>query len=160
MTRSIKQYQLDKSIWTEDDFEHMQWHDNPIHAITFSDNFEIIMDIDYIFEWILKGKKYIFWISPCTFIFENVYDMAFDVGPTSPGFTIDFITKENPQKPNNAEHIKRDTEYDWTIEMQEGTISFKSIGYKQFVRQKPRLLATQKLDTLQRGEISFERKTF
>ena len=160
MTRSIKQYQLDKSMWTEDDFENMQWHDNPIHAITFSDNFEIIIDIDYIFEWILKGKKYFFWISPCTFIFENVYDLTFDVGPISPGFTIDFITKENPQKPKNAEYVKRDTEYYWTIEMQEGTISFKSIGYKQFVRQKPRLLATQKLDTLQRGEISFERKTF
>lgn len=111
-------------------------------------------------KWVLKGKKYIFWISPCTFIFENVFDLTFDVGPTTPGFTIDYITKENPQKTKNAEHIKRDTEYDWTIEMQEGTITSKSIGYKQFVRQKPRLLATQKLDILERGKISFDSKTF
>ena len=138
----------------------MRWHDNPIHAITFSDNFEILMDIDYIFEWVLKGKKYIFWISPCTLIFENVYELAFDVGPTIPGLTIDLVTRENPQKPKNFKHIKRDIEYDWTIEMQEGTISFKSIGYKQFVRQKPRLISTQKLDTIERGGISFNKKTF
>lgn len=160
MTHFNKQYQLEKLIWTEGDFERMQWHDNPIHAITFSDNFEILMDIDYIFEWVLKGEKYIFWISPCTFIFENVYDLTFDVGPATPGFTIDIITKENPQKPMNAEYVKRDIEYDWTIEMQEGTISFKSIGYKQFVRQKPRLIPTQKLDIKKRGGISFDKKTF
>jgi hypothetical protein len=160
MRHSNNQNPLDKSLWTEADFENMQWHDNPIHAFMFSDNFEIIMDIDYIFEWVLKGKKYAFWISPCTFIFENVYDLTFNVGPATPGLTIDFITKENPQKTQNAEHINRDTEYDWTIEAQEGTISFKSIGYKQFVRQKPRLLATQKLESIDRGGISFDRTTF
>jgi len=135
----------------------MQWHDNPIHAITYIDNFEIVFDIDYIFEWILKGKKYIFWIAPCTLIFENVYDLIFDVGPTTPGMIIDFITKENPQKPKNSEHINRDIEFDWTIGMQEGTISFKSVGYKQFVRENPKLLATQKLESKERGGLSFER---
>ncbi len=44
----------------------MQWHENPIHAKTFTGNFEILFDIDYIFEWGLKGKNYIFRIAPCT----------------------------------------------------------------------------------------------
>ncbi|MEO6358496.1 MAG: hypothetical protein ABIU77_14945 [Ferruginibacter sp.] len=151
---------MNKTIWTEEDFENMQWHDNPIHAITNSDNFEILFDIDYIFEWILKGKEYVFWIAPCTLIFENVYDLTFDVGPATPGMTIDFITRENPQKPKNSAYINRDTEFDWTIEMQEGNISFKSVGYKQFVRQIPKLVATQKLESKERGGLSFDRTTF
>jgi len=155
MTQSSKQYKLDKHIWTETDFDNMRWHDNPIHAVTFGDNFELQLDIDYVFEWILKGKKYIFWIAPCTLIFENVYDLVFDVGPTTPGLTIDSVTKENPQRPKNSEHINRDTEFDWTIEMQEGAITFKSIGFKQYVRRLPKLLRAQKLTLEERGGLSF-----
>lgn len=155
MTRSTKQFKLDKNIWTEADFDSMDWHDNPIHAMTFGDHFEFILDIDYIFEWVLKGKKFIFWISPCTLVFDNVYDMTFDIGPTTPGLTIDFVTKANPQLPKNSEYINRDTEFDWTIEMQEGTISFKSVGFKQHVRQLPKLLRTQKLALEERGGLSF-----
>jgi hypothetical protein len=155
MTQSTKQFKLDKNIWTEADFDSMNWHDNPIHAITFGDNFELLLDIDYVFEWVLKGKKYLFWISPCTLMFENVYDLTFDIGPTTPGLTIDFLTKENSQRPKNSEYIKRDIEFDWTIEMQEGTISFKSVGFKQYVRQLPQLLRAQKMAHEARGGLSF-----
>ncbi len=155
MTQSTNQFKLDKYIWTEADFDSMNWHDNPVHALTFGDNYELLLDIDYIFEWVLKGKKYIFWIAPCTLVFENVYDLTFDIGPTTPGLTIDFVTKENPQRPKNSEYINRDTEFDWTIEMQEGTINFKSVGFKQYVRHSPRLLRTQKLTLEERGGLSF-----
>ncbi len=156
MTQSTEQYKFDKFIWTENDFDQMNWHDSPIHAIAFGDNFKLLMDIDYIFEWVLKGEKYIFWIAPCTLVFENVYNLAFDVGPTTPGFTIDFVTMENRQRPKNSEYIDRDTEFDWTIEMQEGTITFKSVGFKQYVRQLPKLLRRQKLTLIERGGLSFE----
>jgi len=92
-------------------------------------------------------------------VLENVYDLTFDIGPTTPGLTIDFVTKENPQRPKNSEYIKRDTEYDWTIEMQEGIISFKSAGFKQYVRQPPKLLRTQKLTLEERGGLSFATTT-
>ena len=157
MPQSIKEYKLDKLIWTDTDFDNMDWHDNPVHAIRFSDDFEFVLDIDYIFQWVHKGKKYLFWISPCTLVFENVYDLTFDVGPSTPGFTIDFVTKTNPQRPKNAEYIDRDTEFAWTIEMQEGTITFKSVGFKQYVRRLPKLIATQKIELEQRGGISFDK---
>lgn len=150
----MTEYHLQKNVWTEVDFEQMNWHDNPIHAIAFGDN-EIKLDIDYIFEWVLKGKTYNFWISPCTLVFENIYDLVFDVGPSSSSFTIDLIAKENPQKPKNSEHIKREIENDWTIEMQEGTMHFKSVGFKQYIRESPVLLPTQKIEATQRGGISF-----
>jgi hypothetical protein len=157
MIASSKEYRLEKTLWTEADFDNMSWHDNPVHAFTFSDESEILLDIDYIFKWVLKGKKYKFWISPCTLIFENVYDLTFDIGPSHPGLTIDIITIENPQRPRNSEYINRETEYDWIIEMQEGEISFKSVGFKQYVRTTPKLLRTQKISTLDRGGICFRR---
>src|SRR5688572_22325516 len=134
MTPSSKEYKLEKSIWTDADFENMDWHDNPIHAIAFTDNFELLLDIDYIFDWVSKRKEYIFWISPCTLVFENVYDLTFEIGPITPGLTIDFVTKENPQKPTNSDFINRDTEFDWIIATQEGTMKFKSVGFTQYVR--------------------------
>lgn len=157
MTTPSKEYRLEKVVWTEVDFDHMNWHDNPIHAMTFSDQFELLLDIDYIFEWVQKGKKYKFWISPCTLIFENVYDLTFDIGASTPGLTIDSITKGNPQRPRNSEHIDRETEFDWTIEMQEGVIGFKSVGFKQYIRTMPKLLSTQKIMPEERGQISFSR---
>ena len=45
-------YHLEKTIWTDTDFEQMNWHDCPIHAFSFNDNFELLLDIDYIFKWV------------------------------------------------------------------------------------------------------------
>lgn len=156
MKQTTNQFKLEKNIWTEADFKNMVWHDNPIHALTFNDNFELLLDIDYIFEWVLKEDKYSFWISPCTWVFENVYNLTFDIGPASPGLTVDTVMKENPQRPKNSEYINRDLEFDWKIELQEGTISFKSIGFKQYVRQSPILLRSQKLSHEERNGISFK----
>ena len=65
--------------------------------------------------------------------------------------------KENPQKPANREFIKRDIEFDWTIETQEGTITFKSVGFKQYVRTSPKLMVIQKISLADRGGISFDK---
>ncbi len=57
METSRKQYILEKSIWTDLDFENMGWHDSRIHSVAFGENFELIFDIDYIFKWLSVGKK-------------------------------------------------------------------------------------------------------
>jgi hypothetical protein len=36
-----------------------------------------------------------------------------------------------------------------------GEMTFKSVGFKQYVRQQPILLGTQKLELEARGEVSF-----
>ena len=52
----MKEYQLEKSIRTEKDFEQMGWHDCNIYGLIFhndnTDNFttNLIFDIDYIFN--------------------------------------------------------------------------------------------------------------
>ncbi len=152
-------FHLEKSVWSEADFDSMNWHDSPIHALSYNDRFELLFDIDYLFKWVLKGKKYAFWLSPCTLIFENVYDLEFGTGPAHADFTIDVIARENPQKPRNSEFINRDIEFDWTIGMQEAAIRFKAVGFRLFVRRSPQLLSTQKLPLDERGGISFATTT-
>jgi hypothetical protein len=64
---TIEAYKLEKTLWTDADFERMDWHDNPVHAIAFGPaSRELSLDIDYIFKWEqpLPGEKhYRFWIS-------------------------------------------------------------------------------------------------
>ncbi len=76
----------------------------------------------------------------------------------SGGIDIDEISRDNPQKPKNADFINVDTEFDWTIDTQQGSIYFKSIGYKQYVRQIPKLIHGQYFEMKERGGISFNTK--
>ena len=51
-------YKLDKSIWTEADFDTMGRHDATIHAIAFfPDTFEFALDLDYVFQWIAPESE-------------------------------------------------------------------------------------------------------
>jgi hypothetical protein len=143
MTSSSKSYQLEKSLWTNHDFENMSWHDCKLFAISFGDNFQLLFDIDYIFKWVQTGETFKFWVSPCTLVFENVYDLEIQMDRISAGIDIDEINRDNSQRPRNADFVKVDTEFDWTIDTQQGSLYFKSIGYKQYVRQIPKLVRGQ-----------------
>ncbi len=149
-------YQLEKIVWTDADFNVMNWHDCPIHAISFTKESQLILDIDYIFKWVLikNTRHYKFWIAPCTLVFENVYNIAIETNYTT--LTIDHISKENPQKPKNSAYIGKDFEFDWIIETTVGEINFKSVGYIQHVRQKPILLRSQEINMEIRGGVSFD----
>jgi hypothetical protein len=154
------EYQLEKTLWTDADFDIMSWHDCPVYALSFDKQDKLLLDIDYMFKWVLmkNKRKFRFWISPCTLVFENVYDLVFETDDTT--IIIDNILRENPRKPKNAEYLNKDLEYDWTIETTVGVILFKSIGFKQYVRQAPVLIGMQEIDLQERGGISFNEISF
>jgi hypothetical protein len=161
MIETFETYKPDKSLWTEVDFDNMNWHDSFIYALSLGERNELTFDIDYIFKWINPSgerKNFKYWVSPCTLVFENVYDLKFDIEVSEP-FRLEIanIYFNNPQRPKNADYIKRNIEYDWTVETNQGEITFKSIGYKQFVRQTPVLLDEQKIQIETRNGISFDR---
>jgi hypothetical protein len=54
-----------------------------------------------------------------------------------PRLEIDSQIHENPKKPRNAALIEKQIEFDWTIDTQQGNISFRSVGFRQYVRRKP-----------------------
>ena len=109
--KSNEHFRLEKSIWTDHDFDVMGWHDVHVHGIAFKpDAFELYFDIDYIFAWIdpePPDKHYTFWVAPCTWVFSNVYDIEMDVG-TSSGLEIADVSRELVGRPKNADFIDRD----------------------------------------------------
>lgn len=53
----MEHYTLDKTIWTEADYETMSWHDATVYAFAFENggenyNGDFLVDIDYIFKWV------------------------------------------------------------------------------------------------------------
>jgi len=152
----VMNYQLPRQIWTLEDFDEMAWHDCRIHAISFGRDFKLLFDIDFIFKWELTGKKYKFWIAPCTLIFENCYDVDFDLDMSTPGLEIDTVSRENARKPKNADFIESQIEFDWTMATQQGNITFTSIGFSLYVRRKPSFSNAQHFEQEERGGISFD----
>jgi hypothetical protein len=153
-------YELEKDIWTEQDFETMGWHDCKIHAFTFfPEKYEFVLDIDYIFKWVKPDETgyYKFWISPATMVFENAYDIVFDL-VVNYGIEISGISRENPEKPKNSEFCGKETEWSWEIDSPSGAITLKSVGYKMYVRSSPILKREQSIEYEERGGISFSRE--
>ncbi|MEJ7738107.1 MAG: hypothetical protein WKF97_11820 [Chitinophagaceae bacterium] len=154
----MKTINLEKSVWTDDDFEQMGWHDNKMYAMAFGiENGEIIFDIDYILKWIdpeENENNFKFLIVPSTLVFRNVYDL--NMNSLTLDVTVESIYRDNATQPKNADYIAEQIEYNWTIETTNGEITFKSVGYKQYARQKPRLLDSQFIDLAERGGISFD----
>lgn len=150
---------MEKLIWNESDFEKMGWHDCKIYALAFKDeDFELMLDIDYILKWVNpEGSKthFKFWVAPATLVFRNVWDLKIDL-ESSLNLEIQDLHRENPRSPKNVNHVEESTEYDWKIETHNGEITFKSVGFKLYLRNDPVLLDTQKIEQKERGGISFE----
>jgi hypothetical protein len=152
-----EQYEIGKWVWTEADFDRMGWHDVRVHAVAFlPDTFELMFDIDYILEWVYPAPNetyYKFLVAPATLVFENVYEVVMELD--EPDFELDTIERKEPREPKNAQYIGRGTEWLWSLEAHRGGMSFRSVGYKQYIRSEPVLSQSQTLEMGVRGGISF-----
>jgi hypothetical protein len=144
-------YELEKWIWTEKDFQQMGWHDATIYGLRLSENLEL--DIDYIFQWNqpdIEGFQFTFWVAPATLVFERPTDMTFD------------LTQSFDDKWLEIDDIEMeivDSKNIWTIITQQGDISFKADSYKQIIRQKPTFQLGQGIPYDERGGIGFDLNT-
>ncbi|HMU99197.1 MAG TPA: hypothetical protein PKY92_10280, partial [Chitinophagales bacterium] len=166
-TKTMKEYQLEKSIRTEKDFEQMGWHDCNIYGLIFhndnTDNFttNLIFDIDYIFKWVHPTppkQNFSFWVSPCTLKFEDTFALTIDIDRC--GGMTDMLEVADLYLVDKTEQETNKWIYEWAIELQEGKITFKSTGFKQIVRQKPILTESQILTLDERDGISFNQNPF
>lgn len=150
---------FDKHIWDENDFDKMGWHDSKIYAIAFEDdNFELMFDIDYILEWVNPEESesnYKFWVSPCTLVFRNVWNLDINL-ETGLNLEILDLHRANITKSKNESSITESSEYDWKVEINNGDVSFRSVGYRQYFRRSPVLIENQSIGLLRRGGISFD----
>ena len=125
-----------------------------VYGIGFDDeNFKLLLDIDYILDWVkptYDNSYFNFWVSPATLVFENVYDLNIDISSML-GIEISELLREDPKTPRNKEFINRDTEWLWRIESNYGEMNFRSVGFKQYIRNKPILTNEQSISYIKRG---------
>ena len=162
----MKEYLLEKKVWTENDFEKMGWHDCNIYGLIFqntnADNkytTDLIFDIDYIFKWVSPippKSNFSFWVSPCSLIFTDAFALTIDIDRR--GGTTDLLEIEDLYLIDKIEQEKNKWIYEWSIDLQEGKINFKSSGFKQIVRQNPIFTESQALTLNQRNGINFDIK--
>jgi len=159
----MARYELEKSVWTHNDFDIMGWHDVNIHAFGIAQDEEygtadLMLDIDYIFQWIEgppPSRYFSFWISPCTLIFKNAFDIKIDISLAYGGFMDCEIA--DMKLINKMEQEGGNLVYEWKLELREGTISLKSYGgFEQIVKRYPIHKSIQALELVERGGINFD----
>jgi hypothetical protein len=156
-------YNLEKSLWTHEDFESMGWHDSMIYSMCIEKNAgnwtgDLIFDIDYIFKWVNPHKEsesFSFWVAPCTLIFEEAFGLKINLDTTD--YSIEGIEISDLELIKKESHDSVDR-FHWNILLQQGNIEFESKGFKQFVRKKPIHVSGQQLTSQERGGISFDKK--
>lgn len=163
MTEQTDKFILDKSVWTQDDFSEMGWHDSNIYGFIIEKSEEdyssdLLLDIDYIFKWVKPvppAQTFTFWVSPCTLVFKNCFDLQIDLDAN--GYSLDSLEIADLYLKTKSEQENNVFVYEWTIELQQGQINLKSLGFDQIVRQNPLLVQGQVLSLLERGGINFSR---
>lgn len=145
------------------DFAEINWHDCKIHGLAFDEaEFKFFLDIDLIIEWIeplSNDDGYKFKVAPATLIFMNVWNLVFDIN-TNLALDIDGVSMQNPHRPKNADYIQNENEYDWNIVLQQGEVSFNSIGFEIYIRKPPEIINEQSFMLKERGGISFSMQVF
>ncbi|WP_444915408.1 hypothetical protein ACJJI5_03940 [Microbulbifer sp. EKSA008] len=151
-------YELKKKIWSENDFSIMGWHDSKIWGfLADTENFEFMIDLDYIFQWIhpRKGETYFkFWVAPVTMVFENAYDILLDIESRQGELEVADLHMVNERKTKNG----RFDEHDFRFDCQEGEFKISATGFKMYVRKAPILQSRKALNYKLRGGINFSRE--
>lgn len=137
--------------------EDINFHDCKVYSLGFnSEENQFLIDIDFIVEWIEKHGYYLFQVVPSTLVFENVWDLNIDISMDAE-LIIDNIKRLNPTTPRNIKYLSPATkEYDWTIELLQGEINFKSIGFRIYKRKEVRKQKSQSIKMEERGGFSLE----
>jgi len=155
-----QQYQLEKPLWTSEDFDVMGWHDSRVWAfVADEENWEFALDLDYIFKWVHPGPGetyFKFWVAPVSMVFENASDVEIAIKSGQGVIEVADLYREDPRTTAN----RALTDYRFRFECQEGEISLRATGYRLYVRSEPRLIEAQCFSLAERGGISVERRTF
>lgn len=147
---------LEKTVWTNDDFEVMGWHDAHLYSfLAMPDTFELAFDIDYIVEWVQPEPpeiSFTFWVSSATLIFEYVQNISVQIEMQyNQGLEIMNLHRQPLGDKGN---------FHWVMELSVGKMEFDSSGYTQFFRSAPILTKSQSLGIEKRGGVSFSREPF
>jgi len=153
----VPDYQLEKTVWTDADFDLMSWHDATLWSMVADpDAFLFLLDLDYIFQWVPPEPNetyFKFWVAPVTMVFENAHTIGIDIHSAQGHIEIAGLYREAPAlTPNGAF-----TEHTYHFECREGDVRIRATGFKMFVRRPPSLLGVQSFSLAERSGVSFSR---
>jgi hypothetical protein len=126
-----------KTVWTDADFDAMNWHDNAIHAVALEPAPDhpgrLLLDLDYIVEWVAPeapATTLSFWICPATLVFDRAWDLTTDIDLRGWSFqlSLDAITRSGPDERGFS---------DWTLSGDNFTIALSARGFTQYLRRPP-----------------------
>ncbi|MFA6135049.1 MAG: hypothetical protein WC869_13630 [Phycisphaerae bacterium] len=151
-----------RTRFTEADFDSLSLHDNALHGLGFGQGSQlwdcsILLDIDFITEWILHDGKYSFRIAPATLAFDGVGDYRIQMEDRS----------VRPVYPEIKE-IRRDAEKNsYTIVFHGvgeshggGEIQIVATAVTMYLRIAPISTDEQCLTDEERGGVSFARTSY
>jgi hypothetical protein len=149
-----------KTIWTDADFDAMDWHDNAVHAIALepgpSDPGRLLLDIDYIIQWVppeAPATTLSFWICPATLVFDQAWDLTTDIDLRGWSFqlSLNAIERSGPDEHGYC---------DWTLAGDNFTIGLSARGFAQYLRRAPVHRPGQWLSAEERGGFSFDQRGY
>lgn len=134
---------MSQSVWTNDNFEQMCWHDNAVHGLRVREGEEgtgeLDLDIDYILEWLPPADGgYSFRVAPATLTFQGVSDLVISIDYSkAPAALTPFAIHEIKRELHVYPHGYKD--FRWFIEINwpNGFITFNASGFTQTLRAPP-----------------------
>ena len=138
-------------MFSTDDFERIQWHDNAIHAFRIVEGEvcgDLVLDIDFIVEWLppVEGA-YRFRVAPSNLTFHEVSDLVVSINYAAASaavgpMTIREIRRESVIYPNGY------SSFVWKVELNWPPNSF----FTQVQRMEPIVTGAQYLSIGERTE--------
>jgi hypothetical protein len=132
----------------------MSWHDNHVHGFRIVEGAdgagELILDLDYIVEWLEVAGGYCFRMEPSSLRFLGVTDLRVELDYATPSaaltpFSIHSIDRKSVPRDRYIAQV-------WTIVLNwpNGAISFEAIGYEQTPWGRSAVSSVQRLRTEER----------
>src|SRR5262245_11545776 len=141
-------------VWTDAQFDEMSWHDNYVHGLRIVEGVhgtgELILDIDYIVEWIAVQDTFQLRIVPATLRFLEVCDLRLSLDYVTPSaaftpFSLHAIERRFEQRERSTAQL-----WELRINWPDGEITFQAAGYEQRAVGPARLSSSRSLTARER----------
>jgi fermentation-respiration switch protein FrsA (DUF1100 family) len=142
-----------KAIWTDADFDAMNWHDAAVHAIALEPAppypGRLLVDLDYVVERVPSGAL----VCPATLVFGQARELAADINLPGPSFepSLDAIRRSGPDQ---------DDAFVWTLVGHLFSIGLRATGFTQYLRRAPVRSPRPRLTADERGGLSFDQRGY
>ncbi len=124
------------------------WYNCQVRALAFSpESKEFILDVDYIFQWIdptPTNEFYSFLMAPCTIVFQNAFDLQFEIGSYVGGLTLDTLCKTEVTDRRRVNKNYEGAIWQRELECVEGSIAFLASGYTAYAREATAIVSNMK----------------